>query len=230
MPAVKRIVCLANSRKNTGRCIAGKELVNDEAAGWVRPVSERPSQEVSEEERQYPDGSDPRVLDLFELPLMEPRPKAFQTENWLLDPLAYWRPLGRATWTQIIAMTDRPAALWLNTSSTYSGKNDRVAQADAEALRSSLYLLHLPRLTLRVFAPGVDFGNAKRRVLAAFIFSGAAYQVWVTDPVIERDYLAKDDGTYEVGESCVTVSLGEASGGFCYKLVAAIITPERAGN
>ena len=37
---VKRIVCLANSRKRGGRCVAGKELLADgRAGGWIRPVS-----------------------------------------------------------------------------------------------------------------------------------------------------------------------------------------------
>ena len=35
MPTVKRIVCLANSRKLTGRCVAGKELLEgNRLGGW----------------------------------------------------------------------------------------------------------------------------------------------------------------------------------------------------
>lgn len=60
----KRIVCLANSRKLQGRCIAGRELVGGKPAAWIRPVSDREHEEVSECERQYQDGSDPRVLDM----------------------------------------------------------------------------------------------------------------------------------------------------------------------
>lgn len=91
MTVVERLVCLANSRKLSGRCVAGKELIDEVAGPWVRPVSDRPKEEVSEDERQYEDGSDPRVLDIIDVPLTAPRPKAYQSENWLLEPEEYWK-------------------------------------------------------------------------------------------------------------------------------------------
>ena len=67
----------------------------------------------------------------------------------------------------------------------------------------------------------------KRRVQAHFRNDNTDYRIWVTDPVYERVYRAKPDGYHELGESFLTVSLGEpADDGYCYKLVAAII--ERA--
>lgn len=45
----------------------------------------------------------------------------------------------------------------------------------------------------------------------------------VTDPRIERAYLAKADGDYPFGECYLTVSLGEPFNEYCYKLVAAVI-------
>jgi hypothetical protein len=62
MAAVKRIVCLANSRKLSGRCIAGKEFGGNAAGTWIRPVGAREHGEVSEYERQYEDGSDPQKI------------------------------------------------------------------------------------------------------------------------------------------------------------------------
>jgi hypothetical protein len=226
---VKRVVCLANSRKRSGRCVAGKELTADGDAGpWMRPVSDRPSEEVSEHERQYQDGSDPQILDIIEIPLKTPAPKMYQSENWLLDPDHYWERVGRAQWKDLEALADEPEELWINTSSTYSGLRDRVSEAEAGKLDGSLFLLHVEDLKLRVFAPGAAFDNPKRRVQADFEHRGVRYQLWVTDPVIERAYLAKPDGDYKIGECFLTVSLGEPHKGDCYKLVAAVITPERA--
>ena len=54
-------------------------------------MSNRSGREVSEYERSYKDGSDPRVLDIISIPVLKPRPEGWQTENWLLDPEYYWR-------------------------------------------------------------------------------------------------------------------------------------------
>ena len=69
----KRIVCLANSRKLSGRCVAGRELVADRPEAWVRPVSAREHQEVSEHERQYQDSSDPRRVQKYKRTLRPTR-------------------------------------------------------------------------------------------------------------------------------------------------------------
>ena len=118
-------------------------------------------------------------------------------------------------------------SFWVNGFSTGSGSNDRVRLSDAARLGSSLYLLYSDQLKLRVFAPGTSFGNPKRRVQAEFSHRGIKYRLWVTDPLVERKYLAGSNGEYPIGECFVTVSLGESHEGYCYKLVAALITPDR---
>jgi hypothetical protein len=222
MSEVKRLVCLANSRKLSGRCLAGKETGG--SGTWVRPVSDRLHQEVSEHERQYEDGSDPKVLDIIDVPLLHSQPNAYQSENWLLDPQFYWAKVGRVDWESLSTFADQPRELWLNGFSTGSGLNDRVPVKEAQQLGESLFLLRVHNLTLHVFAPGAAFNNLKRRVQADFSFQGVQYLLWVTDPLIERQY-AGNDGDYDVGECFLTVSLGEPKDNFCYKLVAAIITP-----
>jgi hypothetical protein len=220
---IKTIVCLANSRKHSGRCVAGIELVDHTGAGWVRPVSDRPGGEVAESEREYQDGSDPRILDVVSIPLTQPSPHGFQSENWLLDPQYYWEKVGRATWTQVVDLEERPSALWINGSSTYHGINDRVPEVDADALTTSLTLIRVEEVTLQVHAPGESFGNPRRVVAARFTYAGAEYALRVTDPTYERTYKAQPDGYYRLGEAFLTVSLGETWDGYAYKLVAAII-------
>ena len=226
VPAAKRIVCLANSRKLAGRCIAGREWTPDEGVGnWVRPVSARTGQEVSEYERQYEDGSDPKVLDIINVPVIEPKPEAegAQTENWLLDPEFYWRKEGAYSWFDLPVLVDPIEPLWVDGHNTYNGVNDKIPMANLKAVSSSLRLLHLDRLELKVFAPGEAFGNSKRRVQGQFTHARRDYALWVTDPVHERAYLAKLDGSYEIGECYLTINLGEEYDGFRHKLIAAII-------
>lgn len=224
----KRIVCLANSRKTGGRCVAGREWDGTCAGSWVRPVSNRPHEEVSEHERQYEDGSDPRVLDIIDVPLICPCPRTYQQENWLLDPQEYWVRRGCVGWDDLARLADAPAVLWRNGFRTYHGCNDRVPLAQAETLTTSLHLLRADRVMLFVFAPGARFGDPKRKVYGLFEHAGVVYRLRVTDPVYERAYLAKPDRDYPLGECYLTVSLGEPWEGFCYKLIAAII--ERAGG
>ncbi|HEX9876583.1 MAG TPA: hypothetical protein VGC50_08025 [Gammaproteobacteria bacterium] len=223
MAVVKRIVCLANSRKLNGRCVAGIELAAGKRAGWIRPVSDRENEEISEYERQYEDGSDPRVMDVIDLPLLQPRPRGYQLENWLLDPTQYWIKTGRLDWELLGRLAEPPGPLWIDGHHTYNGFNDKVPLELASGLTSSLRLVRVDRLMLSVFAPGEAFGNRKRRVQGRFRNGGIEYRLWVTDPTYERTYLARPDGNYEFDECFLTVSLGEPYNNACYKLIAAVM-------
>lgn len=225
MAEVKRIVCLANSRKHSGRCVAGKEWNGGDPGSWIRPVSSRPTQEISMTEQRYQDGNLPTVLEIVDVGLLEAAPGTFQTENWLLDPASRWTRLGRLAFRDLEPFIDTPDKLWLNGYETIAGSNDRVPAAEAQALRGSLYLLKLAAVTISVFAPGADYGNPKKRVQAGFTYRGIEYRLWVTDLDIERAYRSREEGDYALGECYLTVSLGEVDKGFCYKLVAAVILP-----
>lgn len=227
MSTIKRIICLANSRKLSGRCIAGRELVDGRPAGWIRPISAREHEEVSEREREYQNGEDPQVLDVIDVPVLEARPRTFQSENWLLDPGYYWSKVSRVEASDLADYVENEGPLWLNVSSTLAGLNDEIPVDQANELNSSLTLVHVPAVQISVFSPGAAFGNPKRRVQARFRLGGDDYWLRVTDPIYERRYLARDNGEYALGPCYLTVSLGEAYKGYVYKLVAAIIEGPR---
>ena len=220
---VKQFACLANSRKLSGRCIAGREWNDGRAGSWVRPVSAREKQEVSEYERQYRDGSDPRVLDILRVPVLEHRPEGYQRENWLLDPDRYWTKVGRLPREHLSHLVAPVAPLWIDGHSSHNGLNDRIPLATLAQVGESLRLIRVEGVRLTVFAPGEAFGNTKRRVQGGFAHAGVAYALWITDPEIERSYLARQNGVYPIDGAYLTVSLGEPFGDYGYKLIAAIL-------
>jgi hypothetical protein len=227
MAIVKRIIVLAHSRKRSGLCIAGKERPGDGTLAWVRPVSDRPDEEVSERECRLADGRRPRLLDVIDVPLRCHHPRDFQTENWLLQPGERWTAGKRAEWRHLPRLADNPPSLWANGMSSHDGLNDRVPALDCLELTGSLFLLHLQDARLTVAVPRAEFGNIEPRAQADFAWNGTRYRFRVTDTEIEREYLQGEDGTHEIGECYATVSLGLPWKGYCYKLVAAIIRPPK---
>ena len=150
-----------------------------------------------------------------------------KVQRWLSRPVYALRVVpGERT-----PYVEAPATLWTNGRSTYNGANDEIPQAEADRLPNSLVLIRVPALELKVFAPGADFGKPKRRVQALFTYRHVHHALWITDPVIEREFKAQPDGTYPLGECCLCVSLGEPfhkqNGESCrYKLVAAVMRRE----
>ena len=227
MHQVKRIVCLANSRKLGGRCIAGREWNEEQRVGrWVRPVSAREKQEVSFSERQYENGSDPNALDIMDLPVLEPRPEGYQTENWLLDPGIRWRPVGSFSRLNLPELLDPVVPLWINGQSTRRGLNDAISLELMDAVCDSLRLIHVKELNLSVIEYIDIYGRSIRRVQGHFAHAGIEYKLRVTDSVCEQEYLRKPNGAYEFEECYLTISLTEPFQGCCYKLIAAIIAAE----
>jgi hypothetical protein len=224
---VKRIVCLANSRKHSGRCIAGKEVLARGFGDWIRPVSARQSAEVSEEERRYRNGTSPQVMDIIDIPVLAAAPHLYQVENFVIDAEYYWTKEGELLWADVSPLLDRPASLWSNGDSTYHGANDRVRLEIAAKYDYSLVLIRPDALAVTVVTEGTEFSNPRRRVRAAFQYRGVHYGLIVTDPVAERAFLAKEDGEYSLADAHLCISLGEThTDGFCYKLVATVISKD----
>lgn len=107
--SIETIVCLANSRKSSGRCVAGKRTSDN---SWFRPISNRPGHEISEWDRRYSDGKTAQLLDVIEIPCIEKRPLGHQSENVLIDDRFYWKKKGSASWSDVLKLVDQEADLW----------------------------------------------------------------------------------------------------------------------
>lgn len=225
----RRIVCLANSKKPpSGRCVAGKEIDGPRAGQWVRPVSARAGQEVSEDERRYENGRRAQLLDIINLPLINPQPEVHQTENHVLDPDTCWVPLGKATWVQVNQLVDAyDANFWQPAESTHHGIDDKISELIAPSIRSSLKLIRPENFVLVVQREsGYEGRPARKRVRGRFQYHGRTYMLSVTDPWIDDDYLTRDEGTFEIENALLCISLAGVWNGYAFRLVASVITQD----
>ena len=222
MSGIKKIICLANSRKLSGRCVAGKEVLASGYGCWIRPISARPSAEVSEDERRYENGTEPKLLDIVEIPIIGASPHLHQSENYVIDAAATWLKKGEVPLSEVRNLLDKPSSLWVNGDSSRFGLNDRVRQDLASKLTNSLLLIEPEGATIMV----QQEGTSKRRVRAEFKYQGAAYRLIVTDPLAEQVFLGKPNGKYPLKNVNFCVSLAEEFDGSCYKLVAGVISKE----
>jgi hypothetical protein len=217
---IHRIVCLANSRKAAGRCVAGKHT---DSGLWLRPVSGRRTAEISDAERRYEDGTSANVLDLIDIPILRSAASGHQAENSLIDSARRWTKAGSFPRTELARLVDQPESLWKNGYSSAGGQNDRVP-AEVGMSGGSLYLVRPEYLTLQVtsvMAAGVRLGSKLR---ALFSYGSVRYNLGVTDIDMEKAFFAKGDGAYPLANAFLCVSLGEMyRDGYCYKLVAAIM-------
>jgi len=218
-------VCLANSRKNSGRCIAGKEIGSSH---WIRPVSNRITEEISEIEMRYENGIIPKLLDIVKFEIIEKKPNRFQVENYLLDPKYYWTKTGEFEPSRLGELCDDSSKMWPNLVSSYQGINDRAPSSICDQYAHSLVLLELEESKIIVRTEGAEFNNPKRKVRFQFAINTKVYLLPVTDPEIERSYLAKPNNEYIInGTHYATISMGlPHSDAFCYIFAAGIICDE----
>lgn len=219
-------VCLANSWKHGGHCIAGKAL--EWPYRWYRPVSARPGHELNEFERQYADGSEPQLLDVVDFAVAGRQPAFHQRENWLIaHPATPPQKRGKLTIEQTVALLEYPHTLWGTHYSSRRGQNDRLPTDVAAACRESLYLIRAAHAE----AVAEYTGSGRKRLRLRFRYRSDDYSIAVTDPVFTAGWIdqLEPGDRLSIGEAILTVSLGEELAGYCYKLAAGII-PIRPGE
>ena len=216
---LRDVVCLANSRKLRGTCVAG--LATD-GTGWVRPIGRSATQELAWDERQLDDASEPQPFDVVRMDLDGWEPTEHQRENWRI---------GRHRWV----LVQRPA------SQTLSGLiRDAVTQSPPFGdARDRVPVDERPQGSLQLIRPlGLEWQvratlYGKKQIRALFAVGGDRCNLVVTDPVVERRMEPYGPGVWPFEFAglnsrhgvLLTVSLGERFEGCYFKLVAAVLCP-----
>jgi hypothetical protein len=226
MPYLKTIVCLANSFKNGGVCIAGKEKLAHGYGGWVRPVSARETEEVRPSECRYKNGADPKLLDIMHVPLLNAAPHKHQTENQVIDTEGGWAKVGVLPKSELEQIRDRPVSLWIDGSNTRSGGwNNCIGAEQAEEIHDSLVLIRPENLAVAVRSETRE-GAIAKKCWTAFRYNGTHYRLRLTDPIVTKAFQAKNEGDYPFEDVYICVSLTGPykEDGRCHKLVAAVLS------
>lgn len=225
------IICLANSRKLGGKCVAGVRL---DGRGWVRLVSGTGDGSLSALQCQLSQvGREVQVLDIISVRLLSPSPKPHQPENWLIadEP---WRLARRPLSRRVLRMLDDYI---VHGPELLRGKTDRVpfSWLSTDPAEASLALVEPENLC---FYATHSF-RGKPQLRATFRLGSQEYNLVVTDVFWEGLLLSQ----LPVGVSLpfesmpelhskyrvlLTISLGEPLHGYCYKLVAAVILLPRS--
>jgi hypothetical protein len=210
------LVCFANSRKNPGRCVAGKLVDGARVGDWVRPVSGLEHGAIKD------DGQNPKLLEIVSIRMQQPAPQGNQRENWRIVDDARWDSHGEIRRLRLPEfLDDVEGPLWVNGHSSQFGENDRIPEEVAKTLKSSLVLIQPKNLGVRI----VTEFHGRRRVRALFTLNGHSYTLSVTDPQQEMFFLTQTQDSFDLSglNIFICVSIGEAYEGYCYKLAASII-------
>lgn len=232
MTYTKRILVLANSWKNGGACVAGRTFSDKKYLDWIRPVSSRPTQELSCDERRCSDGVEVSVLDIVDVPLIAPVPHLHQFENHVVEPSKQWTRSQPGGWQHVSGWQQSPPTLWSNGEHSKHGFNDRVSPDKLATFDASLYLIEPTNLSIHVQDEGYETTQLKAR--ARFDYKGERYVLKITDPVAHDHFVRKGAGTHKLEPAILCVSLTDAfdgcNGRYAYKLVAGVFAPTRLGT
>jgi len=217
-----RFICLANSRKLAGRCVAGLRLDCDE---WIRPVSQDSEGTLLRRHYVLDDGSEVALLDVIEVHVSEHRPKPYQPENWVL---------GNEQWKLIKRLNPKEAYMLLKKvlvpgPELFGNTGDRVPLLGLQdqPVPRSLALIEPMDVSWYI----TTSIRGKRQTRARFSLNRAIYDLGITDPVWEHRLKSLDFGVHPRGAAGVglddvllfTISLGGPFQGQCYKLIAGIV-------
>lgn len=209
-----QIVCLANSYKRGGRCIAGIDM---ETREWVRPVARGAERALDWSVRNV-DGAEPKILDILDIPLETFGPdEEYQPENRFLIRNK-WRSKGRLKPQALVEYCEDDHVILHNDENYVL---PQLLSEKAFSKRKSLQLIRSENVTFQHHG----YDNKKWRINFSY-GTNKHLDLKLTDVVLS-DRLRKNE---KISHDCIlTISLAtpwksdDKTPERCYKMVAGVI-------
>lgn len=217
----KYFICLANSYKHGGRCIAGIEVVpqsdgslgivrhDDGRPRWIRPVSMSANGEIPNHLAESF-----KIFSLVKLTDVEPCPDNAHTEDV------------HCTRMEICPFELSPTKDFLNQlidtqhQAVFYFRGKSIPTTIIDRLDYSLMLIHPDNACAYC---DEERENSKYRM--KFTYNGSNYDFPITDPVFLEQFKKSPNSYADLDGVYLVLSLGIAFEGFHYKLVATVLIP-----
>ena len=217
----KYFVCLANSYKRGGRCIAGVEIVSDNNGGWkparhddgrpqwIRPISKTTYGEIP---NHVAEGI--TILSLIKLSDVVPCPEQAHVEN------VYYSRIEKCKYE--ISLEPNIMSYFVDTihQSIFQGRGRAVSAEMLMGVHYSLMLIHPNKACAYI-----DENREKSKNRMKFSYYGAEYDFPITDPTFIERLKQNPKQFLSINDVYLTLSLGLEFEGWHHKLVAAVIIP-----
>ncbi len=225
MPEVE-FICLANSIKKGGRCVAG---LRTDRSGWVRPVNPLTGS-LWPQQYTLDNGREIELFDVVRVSLQEPCPKPYQPENWTVDNQS-WHFVRQLSPIDANSLIE---SLIVSGPDLLGNQSETVPRYSFEQnpVEASLALIEPEEIKWRITTNQYDRLQAR----ACFTLRGCNYDLSITDPQWKERlttslprgiHAVSDAGVQQHDRLLFTISLGAPYRGSCYKLVAAVIVLPR---
>ncbi|MBP0019952.1 MAG: hypothetical protein J7647_20665 [Cyanobacteria bacterium SBLK] len=230
------IICLANSLKHGGRCIAGFKT---DGSGWLRPVSSQGEGTLYDEHYTLACGRKPELFSILKIECDRPHSRNHQPENWIVSD-RQWEFVGWPTTLQLNQLLKKEIQKANHSSTLLGTQSDRISleRLQNDPSSASLCLIKPKHIIWKI-----DTFSNKRKFRVIFALNGIEYNLNITDSYWRNLLKRLDDGEYSCKEAIeqlnlenfapdkflFTISLGEPfqiaddESFYCYKLVSAVI-------
>lgn len=210
MTVEMKIVCLANSFRPGGSCVAGIEVRIDKAGNWVfgdwvRPVSHRPTRAINKYEQTCDDNKEPSLLDVVKITCDEHLPMGHQTENWLISEGVRWKKASKMTSRELArAISSQKPPPWIRLENTSKGRNDISPEEIVKNFKSSLSLVQPSVAEVSVIRNSY---NNKNEVWVEFDWNKVEQKLKLTDPLQFAHFTKKGKGPHRLDDPIMCISL-----------------------
>lgn len=222
----KYFICLANSYKRGGRCLAGVEIIpgsngrwklvhNDDGnPRWIRPIAQTTYGEIPNYLAE-----NIQMLSVVRLSNVDPCPEGAHTEN------VYYSRIEQFDYDISQLLSSMNQFIDSRHQSIFHNRGRAVSAEMLGGINYSLMLIHPDKASAYR-----DENREKSKNRMKFTYYGVEYDFPITDPAFLDEFKREPERYADIPNVYLAISLGLEFEGWHHKLVAGVIIPANSAK